>query len=37
MHSKSDKTEIMINAGADDVTKKFLNHSNIDIKIIRNQ
>ena len=34
MHSKSDIVEIMINDEADEVIKKFLNHSKIDIKII---
>ena len=34
MHSKSDIIEIMINDEADEVIKKFLNHSKIDIKII---
>ena len=37
MHSKSDNTEIMINAEADEVIKDLLIHLKIDIKINWNQ
>ena len=37
MHLKSDNIEIMSSDEADEVTKNFLIHLKIDIKIIQNQ
>ena len=37
MHLKSDNIEIMSSDEADEVTKNFLIHVKIDIKIIQNQ
>ena len=37
MHLKSDNIEIMNSDEADEVTKNFLIHLKIDIKIIQNQ
>ena len=33
MHSKSDNIKILINDGAAEIIKNFLNHSKIDIRI----